>query len=82
MLNSTVGGRRFIRFKVVHRPRWWRRRSWVVLMDYTCDTFVDHDVPTSHHHTLTEANSAASAAWLEVVADHEHAERLSVRSQA
>ncbi len=72
--NSWQGGWRRISFRVVHRPRWYRRRPWFVLIDYVGGGFSDRDVVCSKHRTIEEANAEAAHAWAEVEADHERVE--------
>lgn len=73
-LNSWHGGWRTIAFRVEHQPAWWRRKQWVVLMDYFGGTFSDRDVVCSRHRSVDEANAKAEQSWADVVADHERIE--------
>ena len=72
--NSWGGGWRHVRFEVEHRPRWYRRRPWFVLMDYSGHGFSDRDVVCSRHRTMAEANAEAARMWADIEADHERTE--------
>lgn len=72
--NSWQGGWRHIAYYVEHRPKWWRRKPWWVLMDYMGSGFSDRGVVCSRHRTMAEANARAAESWADIEADHERIE--------
>lgn len=71
--DSLRGGTRFICYWVEHRPRWWSRRPWAVLLDYSGGNIHDQGALMGWFRTLEEANAHAARLWQQVEADHAEA---------